>query len=72
MNPARSLGPAVVMEIWDNHWVNYITVIFMSKILFCFEQTHSLIRVTNKAKKLHNPVATRQHGCSASGGLRLA
>ena len=21
MNPARSLGPAIMMSIWDNHWV---------------------------------------------------
>lgn len=24
MNPARSLGPAAIMNLWENHWVSLL------------------------------------------------
>lgn len=36
MNPARSLGPAIISGVWENHWVSPATAVLLECSYECF------------------------------------
>jgi len=50
MNPARSFGPAVVQNCWDNHWIYWIGPLFGSTIAAIVAQVIFLANPTSVYK----------------------
>lgn len=48
MNPARSLGPAVIMNSWRDHWIYWIAPIFGGLIATC---TYQLLFAQKRANQ---------------------